>query len=60
MNSPEPGIHLFQRGGLEGRIVTRYGIMSVPHLLVVGPDGKVVQRSVDIGNLDEAVARQLK
>lgn len=54
-----PGIHVFQRGGLEGRVALRYGLMVVPSLLLVGPDGKVVAGKVDLGNVESAIQKQM-
>jgi len=57
--SPAPGVHLFQSGGLESKLATDYGIFVLPNLFLVGRDGKVVSRNVQINNLDDEVKKQL-
>ena len=56
-----PGIHLFQPGGLESPLATQYGIMFLPHLVLVDKDGKVLSRSVQqVSSLDAELKRRLK
>ncbi|MBV9124540.1 MAG: redoxin family protein [Planctomycetes bacterium] len=55
-----PGIHVYQRGGLDGKVTTRYGVTAVPSMVLVGKEGTVVKRSVEMVNLEEEVAKQLK
>ncbi|HJT79484.1 MAG TPA: thioredoxin-like domain-containing protein [Gemmataceae bacterium] len=59
--SPLPGTHLFQPGGLDSSpLALQYGIMGLPTLFLVGKDGKVLSRTVQVGTLDESVKQQLK
>jgi hypothetical protein len=58
-NNP-PGTHLYQAGGLEGKLATDYGIMVLPQVFLVGKDGKVVNRNVQINALDEEIKKLLK
>ena len=58
--APAVGIHLFQSGGLESKSATDYGIMVLPNLFLVGKDGKVVNRNVQINNLEDEVKKQLQ
>ena len=58
--SPAPGTHLHQAGSLESKLATDYGIMVLPHLFLIGKDGKVVSRTVQMGNLEEEVNKLLK
>jgi hypothetical protein len=56
-----PGIHLFQAGGLESPLATQYGIMFLPHVLLVDKDGKVLNRTVQqVTSLDAELKKQLK
>ncbi len=56
-----PGIHLFQAGGLESPLATQYGIMFLPHLVLVDKDGKVLSRAVQqVSSLDAELKRRLK
>ena len=58
--APQVGIHLFQAGGLESKSATDYGVMVLPNLFLVGKDGKVVNRNVQINNLEDEVKKQLQ
>jgi hypothetical protein len=53
-----PGVHVFQRGGLDGIVATRFGLLVVPTVMLVGPDGRVVQHDAEIGALDKAISRK--
>jgi hypothetical protein len=55
-----PGTHLFQAGGLEGKLATDYGVMMLPNLFLVNKDGKVVNRTVQVGNLDDELKKLTK
>jgi thiol-disulfide isomerase/thioredoxin len=59
-NTPAPGTHLYQSGGLEGKLATDYGIMVLPNAFLVGKDGKVVNRNAQIANLEDEVKKLLK
>lgn len=58
--NPTPGTHLYQAGGMEGKLATDYGIMMTPHVFVVGKDGKVVNRNAQVGALEEELKKLLK
>jgi hypothetical protein len=55
-----PGTHLYQAGGLEGKLATDYGILGLPNLFLVGKDGKVLSRTLQINNVEDEVKKQLK
>jgi len=55
--TPVPAKHLYEAKGLEGKLATDYGIMALPSLFLVGKDGKVVSRTVQVGNLDEEIKK---
>lgn len=55
-----PGVQLVQTAGLDSPLATYYGIMSLPTLFLVGPDGKVISRSLQVGNLEEEIKKNLK
>jgi hypothetical protein len=55
-----PGIHLYQTGGLESKLATEYGVMMLPHLFLVGKDGKVVNRGAQLGTIEDEVKKLLK
>jgi peroxiredoxin len=52
------GIHLFQaaeQGGMNSPLATQYGVMGLPHLFLIGRDGRVISRSIQITELEEAL-----
>jgi hypothetical protein len=55
-----PGIQLFAPGGLESSLATQYGIMVLPNMFLVGKNGNVVSRSVQVGNLEEEIKKLIK
>ncbi len=55
-----PGVHLAHTGGLDGPLATHYGILVLPNIFLVGKDGKVVSRTVQISNLEEEIKKQIK
>jgi thiol-disulfide isomerase/thioredoxin len=55
-----PGTHLFQPGGLESKLATAYGIQVLPTVFLVGKDGKVVNRSAQVANLEDELKKLLK
>ncbi|MFO0863993.1 MAG: thioredoxin-like domain-containing protein [Gemmataceae bacterium] len=60
-----PGIHVYQAGkegqtGLRSPLATQYGIFGMPSLFLVGPDGKVVSRTVQVGDLEETMKKATK
>ena len=55
-----PGVQVFQKGGLEGRVAKRYGLLTLPTLILVDRDGKVASRKAEIGNLQYRVEQLLK
>jgi thiol-disulfide isomerase/thioredoxin len=59
-----PGTHLFQaqgdQFGLNSPLATQYGIMALPTMILVGKDGKVINRSIQINELDQAVSKAVQ
>jgi hypothetical protein len=58
--SPAVGVHLYQSGGLDSKLANDYGIVVLPQLFLIGKDGKVVSRNVQINNLEDEVKKLLK
>ena len=44
--SPLPWPEVFETGGMESRLATEFGVISLPTMILVDPDGKVVNRSL--------------
>jgi hypothetical protein len=57
--NPAPGVQIFQPGGLESPQAIQYGVMVLPNLFLVDKDGKVVSRTVQVGNLEEELKKRL-
>ncbi|OWK36224.1 redoxin domain-containing protein [Fimbriiglobus ruber] len=57
-----PGAHLHMPGGLDrSPLATAYGIQMVPHVFVVGKDGKVINRNAQNGpSLKDEIEKMLK
>jgi thiol-disulfide isomerase/thioredoxin len=55
--------HLFQASenamGLASPLATQYGIMGLPTLFLVGKDGNVISRTLQVNSLEEAVKKAL-
>jgi hypothetical protein len=58
--NPAPGVHLYQAGGLEGKLATQYGVLVLPSLFIVGKDGKCLSRSAQISTIDEEIKKHVK
>jgi hypothetical protein len=53
-----PGIPLHMKGGLDASpLATAYGIHVVPHIFVVGKDGKVTNKNAQVPTLEDEVKR---
>jgi len=50
----------FEQGGLESAPALSYGIIALPTQFLIGADGKVVNRSLHISQLEEELRRLLK
>jgi hypothetical protein len=59
-SSPIDGTHLHLPGGLESPLAVQYGITALPAMFLVGPDGKVVSRTVGAPTLDEELNKLLR
>jgi thiol-disulfide isomerase/thioredoxin len=59
-----PGTHLFQaqgdQFGLGSPLAIQYGIMALPTMILVGKDGRVINRSIQINELDQAVSKAVQ
>lgn len=54
------GYHLYATGGLESPLATHYGLVVFPNTFLVGKDGKVIDRSIDVDGLGDAIKKALK
>jgi thiol-disulfide isomerase/thioredoxin len=51
---------LFEQGGLDSPLAANLGVLTLPTMLLVGKDGKVVNRSVNAGELDAELKKLLR
>ncbi len=61
-NNPLPGIHLYhwtQGDGLSSPLANYYGIIGLPSLFLVGEDGKVISRTIQINDLEDTIQKEL-
>ena len=55
-----PGIHLFEEGGKKSRLSRQLGIALIPTMILIGKDGKVVDRNIQLAELEKEVDRQIR
>jgi len=55
-----PWPHLHESGGLDGRLANEMGIMTLPTMILVDKKGRVVNRGVHIGQLEDELKKYLK
>jgi thiol-disulfide isomerase/thioredoxin len=55
-----PGFHLHAGGGLDSPAAQHYGLVVFPHAFLVGRDGKVVNRSLEISSLEPELKKLVK
>jgi len=62
-SNPVPGTHLFESaadgGGLNSPYAIQYGIQGLPTLFLIGRDGKVINRTLQTVDLEEALKKAL-
>jgi thiol-disulfide isomerase/thioredoxin len=62
-SNPLPGTHLFQATeqarGLDSPLAVEYGIVGLPTVILVGKDGRVIDRSIQVNELEDAVKKGL-
>ncbi len=56
--NPLPWTQLFAEGGLDSPLSEQLGVAMVPTMILVGADGKVIERSLLAQDLDKLLARQ--
>jgi thiol-disulfide isomerase/thioredoxin len=55
-----PWPQMFEEGGLEGRLATELGIWTLPTMILVDKEGKVLNRDIHIGEVEIELEKQLK
>lgn len=52
--------HLYEPGGLDSRLATELGILTLPTMILVDKDGKVLNRNIHAAELDEELGKRLR
>jgi thiol-disulfide isomerase/thioredoxin len=55
-----PWPQLYEEGGLDGRLATEMGILTLPTMLLIDKQGRVVNRNVHAGELDTELKKLLR
>ncbi len=58
--NPLPWPQVFEQGGLESRPANALGIITVPTMILVDQQGKVVDRSVSVANLEAELKKLIR
>jgi thiol-disulfide isomerase/thioredoxin len=58
--NPVPAIHLHETGGLESPPAIQYGIMVLPNMFLVGPNGIVIDRNAQVSSVEDEIKKLLK
>jgi TolA-binding protein len=51
---------LYETGGLDSRLATELGVLTLPMMILVGKDGKVISRNIHAGELDSELKKLLR
>lgn len=57
---PIPWPQLIEEQGLDGRLAEEFGVLTLPTMVLVGADGRVIDRSVSINDLDRRLAELIQ
>jgi thiol-disulfide isomerase/thioredoxin len=58
--NPLPWPQLHEEGGLDSRLANEMGIITVPTMMLIDKDGKVVRRSLDVAEIDKELKKLLQ
>jgi thiol-disulfide isomerase/thioredoxin len=51
---------LYEPGGLESRFANELGVLTLPTMILVDKQGKVISRNISVGELDTELGKQLR
>jgi hypothetical protein len=51
---------LHEAGGLESRLAVQYGILSLPTMILIGKDGRVIDANIQAGELEAELKKLLR
>ena len=52
-----PWYHLYEPGGLEGRLASEMGILTLPTMILIDKSGRVVSRNIHVSELDKELRK---
>lgn len=55
-----PWPQIFEEGGLDSRPANQLGILTLPTMILVDQEGRVVDRNIQTANLEEAIGKLLR
>jgi thiol-disulfide isomerase/thioredoxin len=55
-----PWPHVYEPGGLESRLAQEMGILTLPTMILVDKQGKVINRNIHAAELDEELQKRLR
>lgn len=59
-SKPLPWAQLYEPGGLDSRLANEMGILTLPTMLLVDKQGKVLNRNIHAAELDEELGKRLR
>ncbi len=59
-SNPLAWSHLYEPGGLDSRLATELGILTLPTMLLIDKDGKVVNRNIHAAELSDELGKLLR
>jgi hypothetical protein len=51
---------LYEQGGLDSPLATNLGVLTLPTMILVGKDGRVINRNINAGELDAELKKLLR
>ena len=58
--NPLPWPQIYEEGGLDSRLANEMGIITVPTMILVDKQGKVVRRAIEVAELDQELKKLLR
>ncbi len=55
-----PWFHLYEEGGLDSPLAEQLGVSMVPTMILVGADGKVIDRNISASDLDKSLSKAFR
>jgi hypothetical protein len=58
--NPLPWPQIYEEGALDGRLANEMGIVTVPTMILIDKQGKVVRRAIEVAELDQELKKLLR